>query len=200
MTALYIAIKISEPMEVDTSLLSDLSQGMYCEMDFVDMEQHILEVLEFRVCGPTALSFVQVFLGLAPVTIHPDVVALILDSARYQTELLVSSQSLCTIRPSEAAFAAILNAMEGLDESLFSLNARVRFIRIIEESTELFIEDLLDTQAKLSNLLFKAMGADYVLSSIDKEGEISTMEMMGDDPKRGTVLRQDSPSSVMVSP
>jgi hypothetical protein len=200
MTALYIAIKISEPMEVDTSLLSDLSQGMYSEMDFVDMEQHILEVLEYRVCGPTALSFVQVFLGLAPVTIHPDVAALIMDSARYQTELLVSSQSLCTVKPSEAAFAAILNAMEGLDESILTLNARIRFIRIIEESTQLFIEDLSDTQAKLSNLVFEVMGPEFIVSSIEKEEELSTLEIMGDYKKRGTVLRQDSPSSVMVSP
>lgn len=198
MTSLYIAIKISEPMEVDTSLLSDLSQGMYSEMDFVHIEQRILEALNFRVSGPTTLSFVQVFMGLAPVTIHPDVVAVILDFARYQTELLVTDQSFITIRPSEAAFAAVLNAMEGLDESILSLQARVRFVRIIEESTELFMEDLLDTQAKLSNLIFEAVGDDLV-NCID-ETDSSNVEFFDDDSKRSTIPRQDSPSSVMVSP
>lgn len=201
MTALYIAIKISEPMEVDTSLLSDLSQGMYSEMDFVHMEHRILNALEFRVSGPTTLSFVLVFMGLAPVTIHPDVVGTILDLARYQTELLVTQQSFAAIRPSVAAFAAVLNAMEGLDESILSMTARIRFVRIIEESTELLMEDLLDIQAKLSHLLFEVMGDDLVHLMTEREEENSTVEIYDDDDsKRSTISRQDSPSSVMVSP
>lgn len=200
MTALYIAIKISEPLEVDTSLLSELSQGMYEEMDFVHMEQSILEALDFRVSGPTSLSFVQQFMVLAPITIHPDVIGVIMDFARYQTELLVTDQSFATIRPSEAAFAAVLNAMEGLDESILSVKARARFIRIIEDCIELVMEDVLGTQAKLSCLLFEAMGDAIFNLSDEREEACFTKEICENDTKRVTIFRRDSPNSVMVSP
>lgn len=153
MTTLYIAIKMHEPMEIETSLLADLSHGMYDEMEFVTMEQTILQTLKFRVNGPTPLSFVQHFMALTPKGIHYRVSQLLMDFARFQTELVISQQKFVAIRPSEIGFAAILNAIEGIGENLVSRRDQAAFIRNIEDFSEIAKEDVEKTQLKLSLLL-----------------------------------------------
>lgn len=198
MTALYIAIKMHEPLEMETSLLADLSRGCYTEMEFVGMEQTILSALDFRVNGPTPLGFVQYIMALIPETVHPTVAALLMDYARYQTELAVSEQSFVDIRPSEIALAAILNAMEGMDTSLLPLKAQGKFIRSIEKYSEMYVNEVEKTQSKLSFLLVAIISGDYeqIIGSLDQE--------MSDDEfaeekytKPGVLHRRHSPKSVM---
>lgn len=199
MTALYISIKIHEPLEMETSLLADLSRGCYKEMEFVGMEQTILEALEFRVNGPTPLGFVQYILALIPNSVHPTVAALIMDYARYQTELAISEQSFVDIKPSEIALAAVLNAMEGMDTTLFPLKAQGKFVRNIERYAQISVIKAERTQARLSLLLFGAISGEVeqIIRSIDHE--------MSDDEiaiekrtKQVSLHRRHSPKSVMM--
>ena len=123
MTCLYIAIKLHEPLEMETSLLADLSRGCYTEMEFANMDQTILESLIWRVNGPTSLGFVQNYLMHLTSTlghiVHPAVATAVFDYARYQTELAVADHAFVSIRPSVAVgLAAVRNAMEGMDTSL----------------------------------------------------------------------------------
>jgi hypothetical protein len=161
MTALYVAIKLHEPLEMETSLMAELSRGVYTEMEFVDMEQTILQAVHWRVSGPTALGFVQQFMALLPSTVHPDVGNLIFDYARYQTELAICEHQFVAIRPSVVAFAVVLNAMEGLPCTLLPLKAQGDFIRSIEDSAELLTEDVKITQSKISLLILETMGEDH---------------------------------------
>jgi hypothetical protein len=161
MTALYIAIKIHEPLEMETSLLADLSRGCYTEMEFVGMEQTMLQTLRWRVNGPTPLGFVQYFIALLPETVHPAVGEIIMDYARYQTELAVSEHTFVGIKPSEIALAAVLNGLEGIDSTLLPLKVQGKFVRRIERFSEMVVDDVELIQANLSMLLVGLLSGDF---------------------------------------
>lgn len=152
MTCLYMAIKIHEPLEMETSLLADLSRGVYTDMQIAQMELEILEALEWRLSGPTPLAFIQHFMALIT-DIDPRVKAAIMDYARYQSELAVSSLDLVPRDASEIALAAILNAIEGIDRSLFPLRKQGAFVRAVERVSGIFVEKVVDVQDILSEIL-----------------------------------------------
>ena len=161
MTALYVAIKLHEPLEMETSLLADLSRGCYKEMEFVEMEQIMLQAIKWRVNGPTCLSFVAHILALLPSAVHKDVAEAIFDYARFQTELAVAEQSLVFVKPSEVGLAAVLNAVEGLDPQVFPHKVQAKFFRYIERYAEMSVGDVERTQAKLSTLLAGVLVAEF---------------------------------------
>lgn len=195
MTALYIAIKMHEPLEMETSLLADLSRGCYTEMEFVGMEQSILTALHFRVNGPTPLGFVQHIMALIPRSVHPSIAALLMDYARYQTELAVSEQVFVDVKPSIVALASILNAMEGMDACLFPVKQQAKFLRNIEKFTDLDIEGVEVIQSKLSLLLVGMMDYEQAKMTIDQH--MRTNEVIDDSTKKGDLLRRNSPKSVI---
>jgi hypothetical protein len=200
MTSLYIAIKLHEPLEMETSLLADLSRGCYTEMEFVGMEQQILLALKWRVNGPTPLSFVQYFMALIPETVHPSVAQLIMDYARYQTELVVAEQNFVHVKPSEIALAAVLNAMEGMDINLLPLKTQGKFIRSIERFSEIYVNDVELIQANLSLLLVGMLSGNYadILNTV-QDAEMMEEEDFGDSKytKGGIIQRRNSPKSVI---
>jgi hypothetical protein len=157
MTCLYIAIKLHEPLEMETSLLADLSRGCYTEMEFANMEQLILEGIDWRVSGPTPLAFVLHFLTFLPNNISPSVEEAIFDYARYQTEIAIANHSFVKIKPSVIGMAALINSIEGMDTSLVPERVQDRFIRTIIMYTSIDIEAVEITQASLSNILFSLL-------------------------------------------
>jgi hypothetical protein len=161
MTALYIAIKLHEPLEMETSLLADLSRGCYTEMEFVEMEQFMLQALKWRVNGPTALGFVQHFLTFLPSQVHESVAEALFDYARFQTELAISDQAFVSLKPSEVGLAATLNAVEGMDQSLLPLKLQGKFFRNLERFLEVCVEDVEIIQAKMSGLLVTFLVGDF---------------------------------------
>jgi hypothetical protein len=201
MTALYIAIKIHEPLEMETSLLADLSRGCYTEMEFVDMEQTMLMALKWRVNGPTQLGFVQHFLALLPSSVHPAVAETIFDYARYQTELAVAEQAFVGLKPSEMALAAVMNALEGMDTNLMPLKLQGKFVRNLEKYSEMYVSDVEETQAKLSLLLVELLNGDFAdiigpcLEDYSDEDEDCAEE--DEYYKPGSLSRRNSPVSVI---
>ena len=153
MTALYIAIKIHEPLEMETALLADLSRGCYEEMEFVHKEEELLQALKWRVGGPTALGFIQHYLALLPDTVHTAVAEALMEYARYQTELAISEHSLVDMSPSEIAYAALLNAMEGMDINLLTPKTQAKFLRTLERVVGICPEDVTVIQSTLTMLL-----------------------------------------------
>jgi Cyclin, N-terminal domain/Cyclin, C-terminal domain len=195
MTALYIAIKIHEPLEMETSLLADLSRGCYNEMEFVAMEQNILTALHFRVNGPTPLTFIQHIMALMPRSVHHTVATIMMDYARYQIELAVSEQSFVDIRPSVVALASVLNAMEGMDSNILSIKAQAKFLRSIEKYTGLATDEVEIIQSKLSLLLVGMIDYDQAKLAIDQH--MRGNESVDESSKKGDLLRRNSPKSVI---
>lgn len=183
MTCLYVAIKLHEPLEMETSLLADLSRGCYTEMEFANMEQKILEAVEWRVSGPTPLAFVLHFLTFLPDTLHNSVTEAVFDYARYQTELAIADHAFVELKPSVVGMAALLNAMEGMDTTLLPERVQERLIRTVVKYTSMNIEDVDKTQTRLSHLIIGLLSDDqakkyekYVDEDSDEEVDLSDEE------------------------
>lgn len=174
MTCLYIAIKLHEPLEMETSLLADLSRGCYTEMEFANMEKKILEALIWRVNGPTALGFVQHYLLFLPQSVHSAVILAVWDYARYQTELAISDHAFVKIKPSVVGMAALMNAMEGMDPILLTPKVQAKFIRTVEKYTSMDLDEVNQTQSRISNLMMNLLSDDHkkaMEKALDKEEE-----------------------------
>jgi hypothetical protein len=198
MTALYIAIKLHEPLEMETSLLADLSRGCYTEMEFVDMEQTMLQAINWRVNGPTSLAFVAHFMALLPSSVHPDVTESIMEYARFQTELAIAEQDLISVRPSYIGLAALMNAVEGMDTTLFSLKAQAKFIRHVERYAEMSVADVEKMQVHLSLTMVNLLSDEFpsIIGNADAYEHVDEDEF-ADDYKQGGVNRRNSPVSVI---
>jgi len=157
MTCLYIAIKIHEPLEMETSLLADLSRGCYTEMEFANMEKKILEALIWRVSGPTPLAFSQNLLLFLPETIHSSVRGAVFDYCRYQTELAIADHYFVKIKPSLTGTAALLNAMEGMDPALLPDKFQSKFISAVTKYTEIDMQEVEAIQERLSKIMLALM-------------------------------------------
>jgi hypothetical protein len=193
MTCLYIGIKLHEPLEMETSLLADLSRGCYTEMEFANMEQKILEALVWRVSGPTALGFVQHFMSFLPATIHSSVSTAVFDYARYQTELAVADHAFVKLKPSVVGMAATLNAMEGMDPILLPQKAQAKFIKTVEKYTGMDMDEVENTQSRLSMLLISLLSEDHtkkIDAALDEESEDEY------ETRSKSTIRAQSPVSV----
>ncbi len=134
MTALFMAIKINEPIMIDMVMLTELSKGIYTKEDFRKMETDILFGLNWRVSGPTAQSFVVHLLELIQqqqeqellpqydqtgnttttekVSFSLSDVQKIYEISAYQIELSVGEHEFITQKPSIVAIASIWNCIE----------------------------------------------------------------------------------------
>lgn len=132
MTCLYISIKLYEPLTMDASLLSDISQGCYTTKDITDMENIILNALEWKMNGPTSQEFVSLLLGLLEPSGYRydvDVLGSLYDVSRFQCELASTDYDLSVrYKPSVVGLASILNSMEVMDDTLLSKRARDAFL------------------------------------------------------------------------
>ena len=111
--------------------LANLSSGDISIEDITTMESLILKNLKWEMCPPTAPSFCSFFHALLPSDIKPSVAQAILQRSLFFTELSLFEYSLISFKPSEIAFAATLNAIDGLDDSLFSLKSKESFVDYI---------------------------------------------------------------------
>mgnify|MGYP000016121237 CR=1 FL=1 len=126
--ALYIAVKVLEPVSMDVVSLADLSRGAFDARAIVEMERTLLTTLAWNVAhGPTPVAFCQHFLALLQLEglgknmsqgddndeCDWELLDNLLEHAQYQVELAVSSYQLGTQRhSSEVALAAVMNALE----------------------------------------------------------------------------------------
>ncbi|KAL7510691.1 hypothetical protein ACHAXN_007557, partial [Cyclotella atomus] len=120
MTSLYLAIKIFRHEGRGASMRSfvKLAEGAYNELDFVDMEQSILDTLEWRVHPPTTLAFLDLLLLLLPqgacdtsFTRHA-----LYERIKFLLELCVTVPFFFTKNPSHNAIAACIEVMQHEDK------------------------------------------------------------------------------------
>jgi len=163
MTSLYIAIKLFEPLAMDTGLLSQISHGCYTEMDVVEMEQEILTSLLWRMNGPTTNAFLSHIMTLLPPSAYgydKTTAMTILDFSRFQAEIAVSDYDLSLQKPSTVALAAILNSIEGIEMSLFPARSRFQFFQLIADALGMnpFSSEVNVARARLLELFSHSSG------------------------------------------
>jgi hypothetical protein len=142
MTCLYVAVKLFEPMAMDTALLSEISHGCYDEDDIEMMEQDILQALGWKMNGPTAHDVLSHLIMLLPKETsfcdnYDSVASALFDFSRFQSEIAVSDYELALEKPSVVAFAAILNSAEGISEKLFSAKSRFQYLQLVTNLTDM---------------------------------------------------------------
>jgi hypothetical protein len=132
MTCLYISIKLHEPLAMDASLLAEISAGCYTTSEILSMESHILQVLQWKLNGPTLQEYISLLLGL----VNPEwygyelsTLKELLDVSHFQCELAICDYELSIhCPPSVVALSCILNALEGIEEGCMSGPSRVEYM------------------------------------------------------------------------
>mmetsp|Transcript_7441 Transcript_7441/g.20692 ORF Transcript_7441/g.20692 Transcript_7441/m.20692 type:complete len:462 (+) Transcript_7441:255-1640(+) len=152
MAALHTAIKIREPLEMDTELVAELSRGTYTAADVAFMEQQLLIVLGWRVAGPTGLDFCRHLIELTLThgtnssnssannknSSNADRIAeAMVDLCRYQTELAAADYRFVTLKPSTVAVSACLNAIEALGDTVIAPTERLVVVETIRRVTKI---------------------------------------------------------------
>jgi len=121
-TSMYLAIKLYNQKSLTMISLSALSRGEFSAVHIAEMECVILHTLSWNLYPPTSANFIYHSRTLLP-TIKDSTKQTILQ--RSFAELAVMEYSFVTVNPSDIAFAAILNALDGLDVSFMSEVARI---------------------------------------------------------------------------
>mmetsp|Transcript_33613 Transcript_33613/g.62100 ORF Transcript_33613/g.62100 Transcript_33613/m.62100 type:complete len:318 (-) Transcript_33613:33-986(-) len=133
MTALHIAVKIREQMQLDAPLLSKLSRGTYSAHEFLSYEQFLLSGLDWRVNDPTIMDFVREFLLLLPKHgISSSVEERLLECARCQSLVSLRDFKFATTKRSVLALASILNSVEAMDYRDFPSRQRSEFFAALK--------------------------------------------------------------------
>ena len=164
MTALYLAIKIQETIEVDLSIMEKLSRGDYTAKDFLRAEVELIRSLRWRLNDPTPTEFVRRFVSLLPGDVEspPSLTSassstptstptaqqqeqamsdeyMIMDFARFQTEISVTDYSFVATRPSLIATASVLNAVDNIENLSLTNQQKQDFVHAVQEASEINI-------------------------------------------------------------
>lgn len=113
MTCLYTAIKIHESEALQPKTIVQLSRGMFSVKEIEDMELKVLFAINWRTSPPTAWTFVQHFLAVAPQELEEHHQQL-LKLAMLQTNLTLMDYAYVTKNASSIAYAALANAVDML--------------------------------------------------------------------------------------
>jgi len=121
LTALYISIKLNERVSFGSKDFAAASRGTYSVEEIEDMEMNILHGLSWRLCPPTSLQVGNQILSLMlpqveKTTLEQGTWDLIRDEVAFQTENAVRDYYFTTQRPSTIATAAIINAIEQVND------------------------------------------------------------------------------------
>ena len=143
MSTLYTAVKIREPLEMDAELVAELSRGTYAAADISWMEQQLLQILGWRLAGPTGLDFCQHLIELALKHGNGNgkntdrIAETMVDLCRCQTELATADYRFVTLKPSMVAVSAILNAIEALGDAVVAPTERLVVMETIRRATRI---------------------------------------------------------------
>jgi len=112
-TALYVAIKVNEPVAMSSDLFAEISRGVYTVEEIEDMERTLLNGLSWRCNAPTVsqvghsiLSLILPYVKCSEVTW-----GFLMDELKYLAELAVREYYFSTQRASTIALASIFNAI-----------------------------------------------------------------------------------------
>jgi len=130
MTCIYIATKVFHSREISMSSLADLSRGEFEVEHIAKMEGILLERLAWRMHPPTVQCFINHLHRLLPFASGP-VTRAIYQRASFFAEVSLFDYCFITQPRSAVAIAALLNAMEGMDEMVVSPEDHANFVRAV---------------------------------------------------------------------
>jgi hypothetical protein len=133
-TSLFLAIRISGPMDIKIPDLLFMSRSSAQTRDVHSTGSYILETLTFshQILTPTA--FVKALMSFLSSSLSTQNSMSVFELASYLVEIAVCDQHFCRVRPQELAFAALIIAMsqhsEGIDRKTVSL-----FLHLVQQES-----------------------------------------------------------------
>lgn len=113
--SLYTAVKIHEPSAIAVETMAELTRGSYTTSQIEQMERMMLEANKWLVHPPTAYDYCHLFCDIIAITNPKSYDAATLEElAKLQLDASVHNYGIGLMPPSEVAFAAIMNAAEGI--------------------------------------------------------------------------------------
>ncbi|KAG7337783.1 cyclin-like protein [Nitzschia inconspicua] len=203
LTCLYTCIKVHCRKSLSVQVVAQqLSQNGFSEIQVLDMERHVLEVLQWKVHPPSPMEFVQLFLrGLAH---DPNEQCPIIDTATLQDlcrcqleHALHDYVTFGRYRSSQITLAVLLNAMEccsscsqhGTDQRT-SLEQQRQLLEGFL-ATHLFVQDSSTSDAfqLLRNQLYTALDQNSDHPAVRKRARSSSSSSSSN---RGISVLRDS--------
>uniref|UniRef100_A0A7S1ZC80 Cyclin C-terminal domain-containing protein n=1 Tax=Trieres chinensis TaxID=1514140 RepID=A0A7S1ZC80_TRICV len=185
-TALHLAIKFHEGVELEPEVFTQLSRGAYNAEDYVDMESNILEALNWRLSCPTAMDFIRHFLHLLPSgDLDFSTATAIMKVAQRTSEQAVLDYNLVWTKPSSIAVSAIIIAVSEIEYNLFPLEHRINFMTMLEKTANMDLSSENIREVRLQLQLSERRKSRNSLTQISTEtsGHLNCAESDSDGPK-----------------
>jgi hypothetical protein len=137
MTSLMLSIKLNDSTMVKLDSMVKLGRGLFDENDVIDMETKMLKAFRWHVHPPTPVCFMRQFLRLLPPEATPVSRYIIVEVTRFISEISACLYKFVKYPASSMAFAAIIIAMERIDDSTLPLWQRHQFLYNVANQTGL---------------------------------------------------------------
>jgi len=168
MVCLYISVKVHEPMAIEPKTVSLMSKGLYTEEDILNMEQIILNTIQWRFNPPTPMSFVHSFLSIIKMSTGSELIdsseskTKILELTEQQIELGLTDYLFVGSYASCMALAALSNSIRAIHKSASPSSSSIKKIKLLQSTvsdiitnTNMSSVDLVLYQDCLWNLIKK---------------------------------------------
>ena len=152
--------------------LSAASRGLYAPEDVAGVERRMLRALAWRLHPPTGMRVAHQVLALvmSREALEPGTSNHLRDEVARQIENAVRDYSLAIRRPSTVAIAAIMNALEGLDDQVRERLTEA-LMRVLKEFSFEPLPDLLEARKQLLRPMPEEEDEDDVLTVSDGIGQ-----------------------------
>jgi hypothetical protein len=135
MTSLMLSIKLNDSTSVKLDSMVKLGRGLFNETDVVAMESEVLKALRWHVHPPTPVCFMRQLLRLLPPETSAIARYMVMEVTRFISEVSVCLYKFIEYSSSSMAVAAIIIAMERIDESTLPHDQRERFFYTVGSYT-----------------------------------------------------------------
>ena len=169
-----LALKSRGGMAIDSKVVSELiCRNLYELSEINEMEEDVLQALQWRLNGPSLHDWILRFIELLPESVaetNPKLIASLFSTAKILAEVSSLDYSLALASPSSIAFASLLNAIHCLDKSCDdSLHPcdRLEWLQCIQMLTELDARDFCvkAIQKKIISLAHEHASTDIIMLS-----------------------------------
>ena len=179
-TSLYLSIKLNERKCLGSKDFEALSAGVYLAKEIEDMEWTMLQGLAWRLNSPTSLQIAYHILSLMLKNIgenttrplQEDTRNFVHDEVAFQIENSIQEYYFTACRPSTIAIAAILNAIEMVDDQGQNTLLMLELVFILQE-----FDDKLDSPLHVKEVMdrLQSMVNDAGSSYDADESSVSTL-------------------------
>eukprot|EP00980_Cylindrotheca_fusiformis_P030974 scaffold25694_cov127-Cylindrotheca_fusiformis.AAC.5 len=185
MTSLMLSIKLNDSTSVKLDSMVKLGRGLFNEEDVIAMERDMLAALHWHVHPPTPVCFMRQILRLLPPETTPIARYMIVEVTRFISEVSACIYKFINYSSSSMAVAAIIIAMERIDETVIPREIRKNFLANISSYTGIsyYSEEIVRAVQELRISLENNVNLHDLMRTIDAQCHRCYNGMNSKEPK-----------------